>query len=132
MSSTSSKFYTEEFEWTQHAVCMRLADGAAPVDKFTLPRIGTNEEQWVIEDPFDLEHNLAGNMTKAGRAKVLEEFRIALTHLRATGDWDALVLELGTRCAAGSALESPERERERVARTRRRRTLTGRRRARTT
>ena len=105
------RFYTREFNWRQHAVCMCLLPpqtremrqhcclallcekyacrgansslqaetwterrqvliaarlqcaGALPNSKPTsVPRsLPTNEEQWYLEDPFDLKHNLAGH-----------------------------------------------------------------------
>jgi len=79
-------FFTCVFDWHMHAVCMRLNGPDVVVDKYSL-KTPTNDEQWYIEDPFDLKHNLAGKCTRAGRKRILDEMRDALKVLTAGGTW---------------------------------------------
>lgn len=79
-------FYSCVFDWERHAICMRLNAPGVVVDKFSLAT-PTNEEQWYLEDPFDLKHNLAGKCTRAGKKRILEEMRGALQIIGATGKW---------------------------------------------
>lgn len=79
-------FYTCVFDWHRHAVCMRLNAPGIAVDKFSLAT-PTNEEQWYLEDPFDLKHNLAGKCTRAGKKRILEEMRSALQIISNAGKW---------------------------------------------
>jgi len=80
--------FTETFEWKTHAVSIRLArrpetlqaPGAQP-SKYNLQNMCT-QDQWYIEDPFDLKHNLASNCTALARARILEKMRE--THIAMT------------------------------------------------
>mmetsp|Transcript_23026 Transcript_23026/g.48988 ORF Transcript_23026/g.48988 Transcript_23026/m.48988 type:complete len:735 (+) Transcript_23026:129-2333(+) len=74
------------FDWHLHAVCMRLAQPGTAIDKYSLAT-PTNDEQWYVEDPFDLKHNLAGKCTRAGRKRILDEMRDALAVLSKGGKW---------------------------------------------
>lgn len=80
------RFYTREFNWRQHAVCMRLQKPGQNVDKYSLS-LPTNEEQWYLEDPFDLKHNLAGKCSRAGKKRIVDEMHNALNVLTSTGRW---------------------------------------------
>mmetsp|Transcript_32229 Transcript_32229/g.92763 ORF Transcript_32229/g.92763 Transcript_32229/m.92763 type:complete len:732 (-) Transcript_32229:62-2257(-) len=79
-------FFTHVFDWHAHAVCMRLNGPGVSVDKYTLCT-AINEEQWYVEDPFDLKHNLAGKCTRAGRKRILDEMHKALAVMRNGGTW---------------------------------------------
>lgn len=79
-------FYAFVFDWRAHAVCMRLNKTGETVDKFSL-LTNTNADQWYIEDPFDLKHNLAGKCTLAGRTRIQDEMRESLSVLRSNGSW---------------------------------------------
>jgi len=80
------QFYTCQFDWHAHAVCMRLNRSEVAIPKYSL--LGaSSEEQWVVEDPFDLKHNLAGKCTRAGRQRILDEMRETMHILRRTGSW---------------------------------------------
>jgi len=80
------QFYTCQFDWHAHAVCMRLNRPEVAIPKYSL--LGaSSEEQWVVEDPFDLKHNLAGKCTRAGRQRILDEMREAMNILTRTGSW---------------------------------------------
>merc|ERR1719230_1463539 len=57
-------FYCNFFNWQSHAVCIRLNRPRVAVDKFSLALPAVLDD-WYIEDPFDLKHNLAGNCTVA-------------------------------------------------------------------
>eukprot|EP00928_Gymnodinium_smaydae_P067334 TRINITY_DN5029_c0_g1_i1.p1 TRINITY_DN5029_c0_g1~~TRINITY_DN5029_c0_g1_i1.p1 ORF type:complete len:717 (+),score=195.87 TRINITY_DN5029_c0_g1_i1:208-2358(+) len=83
------QFYSEGFNWRQNAVSMRLNRSGGSIDKFSLAT-STNEEQWYIEDPFDLKHNLAGKCTRAGRKRILEEMRRTYEGLANGGSWEDL------------------------------------------
>jgi len=80
------QFYTCQFDWHAHAVCMRLNRPGVAIPKYSLLGAST-EEQWVVEDPFDLKHNLAGKCTRAGRQRILEEMRESMNILTQTGSW---------------------------------------------
>eukprot|EP00927_Polykrikos_kofoidii_P065809 TRINITY_DN61525_c0_g1_i1.p1 TRINITY_DN61525_c0_g1~~TRINITY_DN61525_c0_g1_i1.p1 ORF type:complete len:790 (+),score=92.44 TRINITY_DN61525_c0_g1_i1:46-2370(+) len=79
------KFFVD-FDWRTQAVCMRLNKPGAVIDKFQLKTV-TNEEQWYVEDPFDLKHNLAGKCSRAGRKRMLDEMMKAYQSLREHGNW---------------------------------------------
>lgn len=76
------EFYLQ-FKWTQHAVSIRLAtqcgtenDGRRKFpDKFTGLQARVAREQWYVEDPFDLGHNLAAKCTPAGRRRIWESMK---------------------------------------------------------
>jgi len=78
--------YTSVFDWSKHAVCIRLNREFVAVDKFSLPT-PTNADQWYVEDPFDLRHNLAGKCTPAARRRILDAMRESHQALLATGQW---------------------------------------------
>jgi hypothetical protein len=83
-------YYAYEFDWTRHAVCMRLYEGNEPVDKFSL-HTPIHEDQWYVEDPFDLKHNLGGKCSPAGKKHILDAFKDGAGILRASGNYrDAL------------------------------------------
>lgn len=71
-------FYAQTFDWSRWAVCMRLAvPGSGPhVEKHVL-LLPVSDEQWYIEDPFDLKHNLAGKCTRTGRKRIIDEMKNA-------------------------------------------------------
>ncbi|CAE8713450.1 unnamed protein product [Polarella glacialis] len=79
-------FFTRVFDWRSHAVCMRLKLPGAAVDKFSLT-LPTNDDQWYVEDPFDLKHNLAGKCSRVGRQRILDHMDDALQTLSTTGNW---------------------------------------------
>lgn len=79
-------YYAYEFDWTRHAVCMRLYEGNEPVDKFSL-HTPIHEDQWYVEDPFDLKHNLGGKCSPAGKKHILDAFKDGAGILRATGNY---------------------------------------------
>ncbi|CAE7369294.1 TUT7, partial [Symbiodinium pilosum] len=62
------KFYSEEFDWTQSAVCIRASN---PVNKYHL-HTNSYPEQWYIEDPFDLKHNLGAKCSRQGKEYILQ------------------------------------------------------------
>ncbi|CAK0849746.1 unnamed protein product [Prorocentrum cordatum] len=69
-------FFSKTFDWANHAVCIRLNEPGAAIDKFSLS-CPTSQECWYIEDPFDLKHNLGGKCTHLGRARILDEMQQA-------------------------------------------------------
>jgi len=77
-------YYSETFDWLNNAVSVRLAltqqtkQGA--ISKLNLGSPVT-KEQWYIEDPFDLRHNLGSNCTKDGRQRILDMMKKALRML---------------------------------------------------
>jgi len=79
-------YYGHVFAWAKHAVCIRLNRERVTIDKFSLPT-PTNDEQWYVEDPFDLRHNLAAKCTAPARQRLLLCFRESHELLRRTGDW---------------------------------------------
>mmetsp|Transcript_39831 Transcript_39831/g.92196 ORF Transcript_39831/g.92196 Transcript_39831/m.92196 type:complete len:683 (+) Transcript_39831:190-2238(+) len=79
-------FYTREFNWRQHAVCIRQQKLGQQTDKYSL-MLQTNEDQWYLEDPFDLKHNLAGKCSRAGKKRINDEMNAALQVLSTTGRW---------------------------------------------
>lgn len=79
-------FFTNVFKWNLHAVCMRLNGPGVCIDKYALCT-GTNEDQWYVEDPFDLKHNLGGKCTRAGKKRILDEMGETLQVLTKSGTW---------------------------------------------
>eukprot|EP00930_Biecheleria_cincta_P075884 TRINITY_DN6307_c1_g1_i1.p1 TRINITY_DN6307_c1_g1~~TRINITY_DN6307_c1_g1_i1.p1 ORF type:complete len:723 (-),score=160.44 TRINITY_DN6307_c1_g1_i1:468-2636(-) len=79
-------FYSRVFDWRTNAVCMRLNQAGTGIDKYSL-MLNTTDEQWYIEDPFDLRHNLAGKCSRAGKARILEAMNTSLQTLSTVGTW---------------------------------------------
>ncbi|CAJ1347395.1 unnamed protein product [Effrenium voratum] len=80
-------FYTRDFDWRHHAVCIRKQEPGKHVDKYSLLLLPTNEDQWYVEDPFDLKHNLAGKCSRAGKKRIMDEMANALSVLQKQGVW---------------------------------------------
>ncbi|XP_059193159.1 terminal uridylyltransferase 7 isoform X2 [Centropristis striata] len=62
------RFYTEDFDFRDHVVCIRLHD-----------RLTTFNKQWtskyiVIEDPFDLNHNLGAGLSRKMTNFIMKAF----------------------------------------------------------
>lgn len=62
------RFYTEEFDFREHVVCIRQ-----------LARLTTFDKQWtskyiVIEDPFDLNHNLGAGLSRKMTNFIMKAF----------------------------------------------------------
>lgn len=75
------RFYTTQFDWSKFAVSIRLAlTPHSPISKFGLHTAGM-DEQWFVEDPFDLCHNLASRCTNEGRQRILHYMREAIRFL---------------------------------------------------
>lgn len=65
-------YYTSQFDWSRDVVSIRLAlTPYSFTPKFEL-YAPISEDQWYIEDPFDLRHNVASQCTKWGRLRILE------------------------------------------------------------
>lgn len=79
--------YFTQFDWSRHAVCMRLNEPNKGVDKYSLAT-PINEEHWYVEDPFDLKHNLAAKCTRVGRRRLLDVMRETLNILKTEGSWE--------------------------------------------
>jgi len=78
-------FYANMFDWKTHAVCIRLNRPGIAIDKFSLATT-TRDDQWYIEDPFDLKHNLGSRCSDAGRGRMLSQMQKASVALMA-GSW---------------------------------------------
>lgn len=87
------EYFSETFDWRTSAVCIRLAKPGSLIDKHTLT-CTCSEDQWYVEDPFDLRHNLAGKCSRAGRLRILELMRAAHTVLTSTGSWSKACPEM--------------------------------------
>lgn len=87
------QFYSEDFDWTSHAVSMRLA---APHPHF-VPKADLkngSRSQWYIEDPFQAGFNLAHGTSQQGRDRMLNAFWGALQELQAPSpEWRHLCPE---------------------------------------
>lgn len=79
-------YYGHHFDWERHAVCVRLNREKVAIDKFSLPT-PTSKEQWYVEDPFDLRHNLASKCTAAARQRLLKCLRESYSILNVGSDW---------------------------------------------
>ena len=66
--------YFLNFNWREHAVCIRMNKPGLCVDKFSLTT-ATSEDQWYAEDPFELKHNLAGRCTQPGQDGIREQMQ---------------------------------------------------------
>jgi len=82
-------FYTT-FDWDAHAICIRYAltekansttkiseNMPGPVNAKYVPKsaLFCADEPWVVEDPFDIRHNLAANSTPFGRQRMMARMR---------------------------------------------------------
>ena len=47
----------------------------------------TSAEQWYVEDPFDLRHNLAGKCSLQAKRRIVDAMRETSVVLRREGDW---------------------------------------------
>eukprot|EP00929_Paragymnodinium_shiwhaense_P111765 TRINITY_DN80052_c0_g1_i1.p1 TRINITY_DN80052_c0_g1~~TRINITY_DN80052_c0_g1_i1.p1 ORF type:complete len:838 (-),score=136.68 TRINITY_DN80052_c0_g1_i1:114-2627(-) len=79
-----------DFDWKRHAVCSRLVE--PDVDGHTEKTnpalvLSAADDQWYIEDPFDLKHNLARNCSRKGRFRILEQMRDTMSILKNGGPW---------------------------------------------
>jgi len=77
-------FYLK-FDWSQCAVSVRLAQTQTSAGTVVLPCrtlrqlfLRVPDDQWYVEDPFDLSHNLAANCTAPGRRRFMDAMRQAL------------------------------------------------------
>jgi len=84
------RYYTTQFRWSKDAVSIRLAlTPGSSIPKFDLYCSLPNDDQWYIEDPFDLRHNLGSQCTREGRQRILEKMGETLAKLsvhREAGD----------------------------------------------
>lgn len=86
-------FYSHDFDWTSHAVSMRLA---APRPNFVSKAELKNgsRSQWYIEDPFMAGFNLAHGTNQHGRDRMFNAFSGALQELQAPSpEWQHLCPE---------------------------------------
>lgn len=74
-------FFGRQFDWSQNAVCIRCNASGRSINKFTLQHKFSDPEQWYIEDPFDLRHNLASACSAAGRRRILKAMHVATSNL---------------------------------------------------
>jgi hypothetical protein len=79
-------FFGHIFSWRDHAVCIRLNRPGIAIDRFSLV-CSADLDQWYIEDPFDLKHNLAAKCTPGGREQILRQMRLSLQTLVTGGSW---------------------------------------------
>mmetsp|Transcript_6350 Transcript_6350/g.17053 ORF Transcript_6350/g.17053 Transcript_6350/m.17053 type:complete len:565 (-) Transcript_6350:153-1847(-) len=79
------EFYTASFDWESHAVSIRtaLVEGFTP--KFDLQG-PVPKDQWYVEDPFDLRHNLASQCTRDGRQRILDKMSETLQMMGRSDD----------------------------------------------
>lgn len=91
------------FDWTSHAASIRLArtsprasegGGHEMPDKYSLQTLHTRvaRDQWYLEDPFDLGHNLAANCTPAGKRRILNAMRHVRDAMAATEGGELAIL----------------------------------------
>mmetsp|Transcript_54423 Transcript_54423/g.158132 ORF Transcript_54423/g.158132 Transcript_54423/m.158132 type:complete len:578 (+) Transcript_54423:115-1848(+) len=93
------KFYTSAFDWGKAAVSVRTALTAlSEKQKFELHST-VQKDQWYVEDPFDLKHNLAAQCTKEGRQRILEKMNETLAVLDAAADDAELEREFAAHTA---------------------------------
>eukprot|EP00435_Cladocopium_sp_Y103_P043006 s66_g12.t1 len=74
-------FFGRQFDWSQYAVCIRCNGSGRSINKFSLQHKFSDPEQWYIEDPFDLRHNLASGCSAAGRRRILKAMHVATSNL---------------------------------------------------
>eukprot|EP00929_Paragymnodinium_shiwhaense_P075465 TRINITY_DN38588_c1_g1_i2.p1 TRINITY_DN38588_c1_g1~~TRINITY_DN38588_c1_g1_i2.p1 ORF type:complete len:705 (+),score=176.98 TRINITY_DN38588_c1_g1_i2:234-2348(+) len=79
-------YYTNVFDWSENAVCIRLFEPCLSTPKSAL-KPPYNDEQWYVEDPFDLRHNLAGRCSKTGRDRMRDSMEKTLNALVAGDGW---------------------------------------------
>lgn len=74
-------FYSQEFDWASDVVSIRLALTGV-TSKFNLYSSVREKEQWYVEDPFDLRHNLAAQCSPEGRQRILAEMEDSATRFQ--------------------------------------------------
>jgi len=81
------EFYASRFDWHSNAVSIRtgLTTQNSFTSKFGLVS-SVQKEQWYVEDPFDLRHNLASQCTRDGRQRILDKMTETLQVLANTMD----------------------------------------------
>mmetsp|Transcript_63166 Transcript_63166/g.137333 ORF Transcript_63166/g.137333 Transcript_63166/m.137333 type:complete len:481 (-) Transcript_63166:118-1560(-) len=79
-------FFGRVFNWSLYAVCIRLNGEKVAIDKFSLA-LPLPSEQWYVEDPFDLKHNLACQCTPVARQRIRDKMCKSHDDLRNGGDW---------------------------------------------
>lgn len=82
------EFYTTTFDWANQAVSIRLPFAGAK-SKFNLYS-SVHEDQWYVEDPFDLRHNLASQCTREGRQRILERMGETLGKMKSASSENVL------------------------------------------
>ncbi|PIK49155.1 putative terminal uridylyltransferase 4 isoform X4 [Apostichopus japonicus] len=65
------RFYTEQFDWGKYVVCTRHRK---PLTRFEKMWMG-NSRRFAIEDPFDLDHNLGGALSRKMANYIMLIFR---------------------------------------------------------
>lgn len=78
------RYYSTVFDWQHHAVCIRLAQPGKAIDKYSLLN-PTDADQWYIEDPFDLRHNLASKCSFMAKKRILKHMHRAWLILSVPG-----------------------------------------------
>lgn len=106
------QFYARDFDWRRHAVSMRRQETGKAVDKNSLV-LPANDDQWYVEDPFDLKHNLAGKCTRAGKKRILDEMKNALLVLQQTGKYTSCLpqspgTEFYMKCRISQNVQPPD------------------------
>lgn len=105
-------FYTREFNWRQHAVCIRKHESGKHVDKNSL-MLPATDDQWYVEDPFDLKHNLAGKCSRAGKKRFLDGMKEALSMLQQYGRYSRILpdnpgTEFYMKCRISQNVQPPD------------------------
>ncbi|CAD7959789.1 unnamed protein product [Amoebophrya sp. A120] len=86
------EYYSHKFDWDKKCVSIRLGltphDSQTGADRSQLDPYITNPKDqsgWYVEDPFDLCHNLAGNVTARGKERIMTALKNANNEIRARG-----------------------------------------------
>jgi len=86
------EFYLNLFDWKKDAVSMRIGERHVPKESLLCfaQNASSDNDQWCVEDPFDLKHNLAGKCTSTGKKRIMDEFAVAYRNASA-GDWEPII-----------------------------------------
>jgi len=86
------EFYLNLFDWKKDACSMRIGERHVPKESLLCFAQNANcdNDQWCVEDPFDLKHNLAGKCTAMGKKRIMDEFAIAYRSAT-VGDWELII-----------------------------------------
>eukprot|EP00913_Durusdinium_trenchii_P003485 g3227.t1 len=92
------------------ALSARALSRSGSSDSRMLP---ATDDQWYVEDPFDLKHNLAGKCSRAGKKRFLDGMKEALSMLQQYGRYSRILpdnpgTEFYMKCRISQNVQPPD------------------------